>query len=90
MILLFISRPSDWNLNFDIFCNILTFTFYVFRPAYMDEYERYEEDLQKLYEDYMLKFRNQAYLEQQLEDYNHSQQERFEVCINEHEYHANL
>lgn len=45
----------------------------------MDEFERYEEELQKLYTDYMLKFRNQAYLEQLLENYNHFEQEKMEV-----------
>ena len=41
-----------------------------FRPAYMDEYERLEEDLQKLYDSYMERFRNLAFLEQQLDDHN--------------------
>ncbi|XP_060076668.1 clusterin-associated protein 1-like [Ylistrum balloti] len=48
------------------------------RPAYMDEYEKLEEDLQKLYEVYMNKFRNLTYLESQLEDYNRAEQDRFE------------
>ena len=33
----------------------------------MDEYEKVEEDLQKQYDVYLEKFRNLAYLEQQLE-----------------------
>ena len=45
----------------------------------MDEYEKLEEDLQKLYEEYMLKFRNQAYLEGLLEDYNRLEQDKMEV-----------
>ena len=45
----------------------------------MDEYERLEEDLQKLYDNFMAKFRNQAYLEQQLEEYNRAEQDKFEV-----------
>lgn len=48
------------------------------RPAYMDEYEKLEEDLQKLYETYVLKFRNLAYLESQLEEYYRSEQDKFE------------
>ncbi|XP_033740635.1 clusterin-associated protein 1-like isoform X2 [Pecten maximus] len=48
------------------------------RPAYMDEYEKLEEDLQKLYETYMNKFRNLTYLESQLEDYNRAEQDKFE------------
>ena len=45
----------------------------------MDEYEALEKDLQKLYDDYMQKFRNQAYLEQVLEEYNRSEQDKTEV-----------
>ena len=47
----------------------------------MDEYEKLEEDLQKLYEEYMLKFRNQAFLEQALEEYNRQEQDKTEVSI---------
>ena len=49
------------------------------RPAYMDEYEKLEEDLQKLYDAYMVRFRNLAYLESQLEEYNRVEQDKFEV-----------
>lgn len=45
----------------------------------MDEYEALEEDLQALYEKFMEKFRNQAYLEQLLEEYNNAEQDKFEV-----------
>ena len=45
----------------------------------MDEYEHLEEDLQKLYEEYMTKFRNQAYLEQLLDEYNRAEQDKNEV-----------
>ena len=48
------------------------------RPAYMDEYEKLEEDLQKLYETYVLKFRDLSYLESQLEDFYRSEQDKFE------------
>lgn len=50
-----------------------------FRPAYMDEYEKLEEDLQKLYEVYMEKFRNLTYLEAQQEEYNRAEQDKSEV-----------
>jgi hypothetical protein len=50
-----------------------------FRPAFMDEYEKIEEELQKHYDIYLEKFRNLAYLEQQLEDHHRMEQERFEV-----------
>ena len=49
------------------------------RPAYMDEYEPLEEELQKLYDTYMQKFRNQAYLEQILEEHNRTEQDKTEV-----------
>lgn len=45
----------------------------------MDEYEKIEEELQKQYDIYLEKFRNLAYLEQQLEDHHRMEQERFEV-----------
>lgn len=48
------------------------------RPAYMDEYERLEEDLEKLYTSYMERFRNLAFLEQQLDDHNRIEQDRLE------------
>ena len=51
-----------------------------FRPAYMDEYERLEEDLQKLYDSYMERFRNLAFLEQQLDDHNRVEHDRLEVA----------
>ncbi|KAE8579120.1 hypothetical protein XENTR_v10023916 [Xenopus tropicalis] len=52
------------------------------RPAFMDEYEKIEEELQKHYETYLDKFRNVCYLEQQLEDYHRVEQERFEEAEN--------
>ncbi|KRX01625.1 hypothetical protein PPERSA_00332 [Pseudocohnilembus persalinus] len=39
------------------------------RPAYLDEYERLEIELQKYYDVYIEKFRNLNYLENQLEEY---------------------
>lgn len=48
------------------------------RPAYMDEYEALEKELEELYEQYLTKFRIQAYLEQQLDEYNRGEQEKFE------------
>lgn len=51
------------------------------RPAFMDEYEKIEEDLQKQYDIYVEKFRNLCYLESQLDEYHRMEQERFEVCL---------
>ncbi|XP_013381095.1 clusterin-associated protein 1 [Lingula anatina] len=48
------------------------------RPAYMDEYEKLEEDLRKMYQEYMMKFRCQTFLEAKLEEYNRAEQEKFE------------
>lgn len=45
----------------------------------MDEYEKLEEDLQKLYDAYLIRFRNLSYLESQLEEYNRVEQDKFEV-----------
>lgn len=48
------------------------------RPAFMDEYEALEKELEQLYEEYLIKFRTQSYLEQQLDEYNQNEQEKFE------------
>ena len=37
------------------------------KPAYMDEYERLENELEKLYTIYIDKFRNLEYLEHELD-----------------------
>ncbi|XP_075420481.1 clusterin-associated protein 1 isoform X1 [Tenrec ecaudatus] len=52
------------------------------RPAFMDEYEKIEEELQKQYDVYLEKFRNLTYLEQQLEDHHRMEQEKFEEAEN--------
>ncbi|KAG8145511.1 hypothetical protein E2320_012035, partial [Naja naja] len=51
------------------------------RPAFMDEYEKIEEELQKQYSCYVEKFRNLTYLEQQLDDQHRMEQERFEMPL---------
>ncbi|XP_030289521.1 clusterin-associated protein 1 homolog isoform X3 [Sparus aurata] len=52
------------------------------RPAFMDEYEKIEEDLQKQYETFVEKFRNLCFLESQLDEYHRLEQERFEEAEN--------
>ncbi|XP_026179375.1 clusterin-associated protein 1 homolog [Mastacembelus armatus] len=52
------------------------------RPAFMDEYEKIEEDLQKQYDTYVDKFRNLCFLESQLDEYHRLEQERFEEAEN--------
>ncbi|CAJ1060814.1 clusterin-associated protein 1 homolog isoform X2 [Xyrichtys novacula] len=52
------------------------------RPAFMDEYEKIEEELQKQYETYVEKFRNLCFLESQLDEYHKLEQERFEEAEN--------
>lgn len=48
------------------------------RPAFMDEYEKLEAELAKVYEVYIEKFRNLSFLENQLEEYNRAEQDKFE------------
>ncbi|XP_013789422.1 clusterin-associated protein 1 homolog isoform X2 [Limulus polyphemus] len=48
------------------------------RPAFMDEYERLEQDLEKAYEQYLVKFRCLAFLEQHLEDLEKIEEEQIE------------
>ncbi|XP_062252377.1 clusterin-associated protein 1 homolog isoform X1 [Platichthys flesus] len=52
------------------------------RPAFMDEYEKIEEDLQKTYVIYVEKFRNLSFLEAQLDEHHRLEQERFEEAEN--------
>ncbi|TMS20755.1 clusterin-associated protein 1 homolog [Larimichthys crocea] len=52
------------------------------RPAFMDEYEKIEEDLQKQYDVFVEKFRNLCFLESQLDEYHRLEQERFEEAEN--------
>ncbi|XP_076583431.1 clusterin-associated protein 1 homolog [Chaetodon auriga] len=52
------------------------------RPAFMDEYEKIEEDLQKQYDTFVEKFRNLCFLESQLDEYHRLEQERFEEAEN--------
>ncbi|NXD12472.1 CLUA1 protein, partial [Nothocercus nigrocapillus] len=48
------------------------------RPAFMDEYEKIEEELQKQYSSYLEKFHNLSYMEQLLDDHRRTEQEMFE------------
>lgn len=48
------------------------------RPAFMDEYEKLEVELQHIYEDYMEKYRNLTYLEHSLEEVNRAEQNKYE------------
>ncbi|XP_028259843.1 clusterin-associated protein 1 homolog [Parambassis ranga] len=52
------------------------------RPAFMDEYEKIEEELQKQYGIYVEMFRNLTFLESQLDEYHRLEQERFEEAEN--------
>ena len=42
----------------------------------MDEYEKLEEELKKLYVEYIVKFRCMTHLEQQIEEYERVEQEK--------------
>mmetsp|Transcript_6714 Transcript_6714/g.17580 ORF Transcript_6714/g.17580 Transcript_6714/m.17580 type:complete len:420 (+) Transcript_6714:137-1396(+) len=46
------------------------------RPAYMDEYERLQGDLQNMYNVYLERFRNLEYLESELENYYRAEEEK--------------
>ena len=47
----------------------------------MDEYERLEEELQYLYNEYVSKYRNLNYLERDLEEFSKKEQEQ-EIEVN--------
>lgn len=46
------------------------------RPAYLDEYEKLENELKEMYSVYVQKFRNLAYLEHVYNEYDRLEQER--------------
>ncbi|KAL0490268.1 clusterin-associated protein [Acrasis kona] len=50
-----------------------------FRPAFMDEYEAKEKELQKLYTSYVERYRNIEYLENELEKYRKAEAEQIEA-----------
>jgi len=53
----------------------------------MDEYEKLEEELQRIYDDYMLKFRNQTYLENIIDEYQKAELDANEViCVSFHQF----
>jgi hypothetical protein len=52
---------------------------WVCRPAFLEEFERLEVELQQLYQDYLVRFRCLAYLEQQQEEAEQVDQERMEA-----------
>jgi clusterin-associated protein 1 len=49
-----------------------------FRPAFMDEYEKKEQELQQLYQIYVERYRNIEYLENELEKYRKQEAELVE------------
>lgn len=53
----------------------------VYRPAFMDEYERLEADLQRLYSVYVEKFRNQTFLDHQVQELERKESERMAVMV---------
>ncbi|CAD7957465.1 unnamed protein product [Amoebophrya sp. A25] len=48
------------------------------RPAFMDEYEKLEEELAKVYDSYVQRFRNLDYLEYELDHLNKEEEEKME------------
>jgi len=48
------------------------------RPAFMDEYEQLEQELERYYEQYVWRFRNLDYLEHEVDSLNREEKERME------------
>eukprot|EP00397_Hematodinium_sp_SG-2012_P034129 GEMP01036560.1.p1 GENE.GEMP01036560.1~~GEMP01036560.1.p1 ORF type:complete len:430 (+),score=78.83 GEMP01036560.1:114-1292(+) len=48
------------------------------RPAFMDEYEKLEYELERVYETYISRFRNLDYLEHELDSLNKEEEEKME------------
>ncbi|CAM9923916.1 unnamed protein product [Lampetra planeri] len=57
-------------------------TLHTVRPAFMDEYEAVEAELQINYTAFVEKFRNLAFLEQQLNEQRRAEQDKFEEAEN--------
>ena len=53
------------------------------KPAFMEEYERLEQELEGMYQIYVQKYRNTDYLEQELEKYNKIEQEKLDKAQKE-------
>merc|ERR1719382_1382439 len=49
------------------------------RPAFMDEYEQLEQELERFYEQYVGRFRNLDYLEHEIDVLNREEQDRMEA-----------
>merc|ERR1712048_1440976 len=48
------------------------------RPAFMDEYEQLEQELERYYEQYVGRFRNLDYLEHEIDSLNREEKERMD------------
>ena len=53
--------------------------FFCLRPSFMNDFEKFEDELNELYSNYVLKFRILSYLEKELEGHFRSQREKVQV-----------
>ncbi len=53
-----------------------------FRPSFMNDYEKFENELNEIYSNYVLKFRILSYLEKELEGHFRNQREKVQVNLN--------
>ncbi len=51
------------------------------RPSFMNDFEKFESELNELYTNYVLKFRILSYLEKELEGHFRNQREKVQVNI---------
>ena len=65
--------------NKQMLCKYVCVCVCVCRPAFLEEFERLEVELQQLYQDYLVRFRCLAYLEQQQDEDEQAEQERMEA-----------
>ena len=52
---------------------------FIFRPSFMNDFEKFENELSDLYNNYVLKFRILSYLEKELEGHFRNQREKVQV-----------
>ncbi len=62
----------------NLIVNFIINVFYL-RPSFMNDFEKFENELNELYSNYVLKFRILSYLEKELEGHFRSQREKVQV-----------
>ena len=60
---------------------MMMINFHLFRPSFMNDFEKFENELNEHYTNYVLKFRILSYLEKELEGHFRNQREKVQVNL---------